>query len=210
MDCSGFLEILLQELHLYKGFALENHLYGCLSLWEQWAEGELVLVDGKGSWNDTFFDISLDTDWSQMGPTFGFAEESAPYMGSEPYRQAWHTVFTSPEWRELARVDAVEEPLLERAGELGAAWLVAALPTGELPAGFEPPSAAAATAAMAATAAAEEAQPTPTSEPPFMLKKGGKRGAAAYKKTRRTHGRRSLTPVHCHHTLQTTRRQKRV
>jgi hypothetical protein len=200
MDCSGFLDILQHELQAHKGLALENHLYGCLSLWEQWAEGELVLVDGKGSWNDTFFDISLDTDWSQMGPTFGFAEESPLYMGSEPYRRAWHTVFTSPEWRELARVDAVEEPLLERAGELGAAWLVAALPTGELPAGFEPPSAAAITAT--AIGPATDTTTATTGKRPKRA------GVAAYKRTRRTHGRRSLTPVHCHHTLQMTRRRK--
>jgi hypothetical protein len=194
MDCSGLLEIVTQEIQLFKGLALENHLYGCLSLWEQWAEGELMLIDGKGQWNDVFFDISLDSDWSQMGQTFGFEETSPPYTGSEAYRRAWHTVFTASEWKDIARVDAVEEPLFARGEELGAAWLLAALPTGELPAGFVP------------TETRKETREENTT--------GGKQrkrtGLTAYKKTRRTRGRRSLTPVHCHHTLQTTRRHKRV
>lgn len=199
MDISGFLQILETELQTNKGLAFENHLYGCLSLWEQWAEGELTLENGKGMWDGSgeMFDIAEDDCWTQMGPTFGFEETSEPYTGSEAYRAAWRTVLTTPEWRDLERVDALEEVLFARAAELGGVWLVAALPTGELPAGFDGKGVG---AGAGAGAAAEPGDP--------VIRKGKRGGIAAYKKTRRTHGRRSLTPVHSHHTLQKTRRQK--
>lgn len=198
MDISGFLQILETELQTNKGLAFENHLYGCLSLWEQWAEGDLVLENGKGAWDASgeMFDIASDDCWAEMGPTFGFEETSPTYTGSEAYRAAWHTVFTVDEWRDVARVDAVEEVLFARAAELGAVWLVAALPTGELPAGFDGKN------VEAGAGVVESADP--------VIRKGKRGGIAAYKKTRRTHGRRSLTPVHSHHTLQKTRRQKRI
>jgi hypothetical protein len=197
MDCSGLLQILVHELQTHKGLALENHLYGCLSLWEQWAEGELALIDGKGAWDDTTFDIHKEEDWSQMGPTFGFVEDSPAYTGSSAYRDAWRSVFTSVDWKDLERVDAVEEPLFAQIGELGLMWLQAALPTGELPEGFVPSGRRDVDAEAGAGAEAK-------------TKRNKRGGAAAYKKTRRTHGRRSLTPVHCHHTLQMTRRQKHI
>lgn len=198
MDCSGLLDVLISELQSHKGLALENHLYGCLSLWEQWAEGELTLIDGKGVWDGTSFDIQHEEDWGQMGPTFGFAEDSPVYTGSTAYRDAWRAVFTSVEWKDLDRVDAVEEPLFAQIGELGGMWLQAALPTGELPAGF------------VQTGGIEEVEKEKgkVEEAGTKAKRVKRGGAAVYKKTRRTHGRRSLTPVHCHHTLQMTRRQK--
>ena len=36
---ASFLHTLFVELEAHKGLALEAHLYGCLSLWEQWSEG---------------------------------------------------------------------------------------------------------------------------------------------------------------------------
>jgi hypothetical protein len=191
MDISGFVRILETELQANKGLALENHLYGCLSLWEQWAEGELTLENGKGVWDGESFDISADNSWSQMGPAFGFEETSPPYTGSEAYRAAWHLVFTSDEWKTLERVDAVEETLFGHLGALGAVWMAAALPTGELPPGFCP-------------------EVTETNEKEKPIKGFKRTGLAAYKKTRRTHGRRSLTPVNSHHTLKMTRRQKQT
>jgi hypothetical protein len=200
MDCSGLLHILERELHEHKGLALENHLYGCLSLWEQWAEGELSLIDGKGCWEEETFDIASDTDWSQIGETFGFEETSPPYTGSAPYREAWLQVFRSEAWKDTAKVDAVEEPLFARLEELKAVWMAAALPAGELPAGFVPPAADTAEADASVNVEGDR-------HPKGKARRGG---AAAYKKTRRTHGRRSLTPVHYHHTLQMTRRSKHV
>ena len=133
-----------------------------------------------------------------MGPTFGFEETSPPYTGSAPYREAWLQVFRSEAWKDTAKVDAVEEPLFAQIGEWGAVWLSAALPTGELPAEFVPPAADTAEADGPVNADIDR-------HPKGKARRGG---AAAYKKTRRTHGRRSLTPVHCHHTLQMTRRSK--
>jgi hypothetical protein len=212
MDVSGLLHTLFVELGEHTGLALENHLYGCLSLWEQWAEGALEIVEGIVQ-QDEEPPLNLQTpaDWQSVGQAFGFLDTAPPYTGSEAYRAAWQSVFSNPvEWRSLGRVDAVEGPFFERLEALGAIYMQAAMPTGELPASMneirtdEPVENEKMHESMDAGAGTGAG----TEEKAVVISSGG--GRHRYKRTRRTHGRRSLTPVHHRGRLFGITRRRRV
>lgn len=190
---TSLLHTLSVELGAHKGLALEAHLYGCLSLWEQWSEGVLEIEEGiVKEEGETPLDLRSVEDWERLGEVFGFTDSVPPYTGSEAYRSAWLSVFLHPlEWRNIGRVDAVEGPLFEKLEALGAVYMLAALPTGELPKGWVPP--------VDVTEEKNEKEET-------VLYRGGRQ---KYKHTRRTHGRRSLTPVHRDRHFSKTRRAVR-
>lgn len=210
MDVSGLLHTLLVELGEHKGLASENHLYGCLSLWEQWAEGALEIVEGIVQQDDEPpLNLQTPADWSSVGQAFGFLDTAPPYTGSEAYRAAWQSVFQNPvEWRSLGRVDAIEGPFFEQLDALGAVYIQAALPTGELPANMneirtdeqvENEKIHESTGSGAGAGSGEKAT---------TISNGG--GRHRYKRTRRTHGRRSLTPVQHRGRLFGVTRRRRV
>jgi hypothetical protein len=211
---ASLLRTLSVELEEHKGLALENHLYGCLSIWEQWAEGVLEIKGGvvNGEGEEDALDLQNAEDWAAVGQAFGFTEDAPLYTGSEAYQALWRSVFLHPvEWRSLGRVDAVEEPLFDRLEALGAVYMQAALATGELPRGWTPPVEH--TIVVEEVDGAEEekkqteqTEQTETGGAPRVPPVDGRR---KYKHTRRTHGRRSLSPVHHHNRrFGVTRRRK--
>jgi hypothetical protein len=185
-NVDALLSTLCAELETHKGLALEAHLYGCLSLWEQWSEGVMEIEGGVvKEEGEEPLNLSSAEDWERLGEVFGFTDTVPPYTGSEAYRSAWLSVFLNPlEWRNIGRVDAVEGPLFEKLEALGVVYMLAALPTGELPTGWTPP----------------------LTEREGVHKIQQQNGRRKYKHTRRTHGRRSLTPVHRDRHFSKTRR----
>ena len=122
MDVSGALHVLLREYETSKGLFFENHIYGCVSLLEQWIEGSL--------------DISgiVESEWDQIGANHGFYRPliaSAPYEGSAEYKEFWSRLFKQPPLSEKV-LDDFEEALWKAYKAANAIYFCGALATGDL------------------------------------------------------------------------------
>jgi hypothetical protein len=158
MDISGFEGIVFEEVRMWKGnsqavgivaanaLRFQNHLYGCLSVLEMFAEGEAdisgeagrVLVAKDFSENEVRFD--LITDFGKAGCDFGFLTDARGVFDgwSDKYREAWLWAWREIGWkRNLELVDELEKRLFEFIGEVEMEFFQAAMATGELEAEME-------------------------------------------------------------------------
>lgn len=156
MDISGFETIVFEEIRMWKGsgqtvgimaanaLRFQNHLYGCLSVLEMFAEGEgdisgeRFLVAKDLSDNEIRFD--LITDFGRAGCEFGFLTDARGVFDgwSDKYREAWHWAWRTIGWkRNLESVDELEKRLFAFVGEITLEFFQAAMATGELEAEME-------------------------------------------------------------------------
>ena len=148
MDVSGIVAALLKEFHRSKGLLFENHLYGCLSLLEQIAEGSADVSGTRLIFPAPLPSFDVNEDWASIGLTHGFYEDVSSetvnvlYMGSRNYYDTWLSLFTNRVT--LDELDALEDALFSQLKEAGADLFVGALAASEptVPAVCLPPPAA--------------------------------------------------------------------
>lgn len=151
MDISGFEAIVFEEVRMWKGngqavgivaanaLRFQNHLYGCLSVLEMFAEGEgdisgeRMLVAKDFSENEIRFD--LITDFGKAGCEFGFLIDARGVFDgwSDKYREAWLWAWREIGWKKsLDLVDELEKRLFAHVAEVELEFFQAAMATGEL------------------------------------------------------------------------------
>jgi hypothetical protein len=192
MDRAAFIATLTTEISGNPvSVALQNHLYGCISLLELLAEGHLSEVSA---------------DFSAVGAEYGFYDGSgANYAGSEPYRAAWEWAWKEMgEGHDLEAVDAFEDEFLRTAlrifGE--GSFFAKALAAGELSEEEVAAVAAALATPVAQPAAPATAAPANDSTVPVPTNKIPHR-----RKTRR---HRAITPLRSKRVTALTRRKRRA
>ena len=201
MDVSGALHVLLREYETSKGLFFENHVYGCISLLEQWIEGSLDLSGSHVTFGEGSPPFDLDAQWDQIGSHHGFYRPlvaEAPYEGSAEYKAFWLGLFRGPVLTEQV-LDVFEEAVWKAYKQIGAVYFCGALATGDLtPELLEKGLAAATvvTAAVAATVVPVVPVATVVPEP-----KPNRR-----RKTRDAPGNRILTPIKTHRRFALTRK----
>jgi len=135
MDVSGALHVLLREYETSKGLFFENHVYGCISLLEQWIEGSLDLSGSQMTFRDgTTPSFDIQEKWNDIGGSHGFYRpliRDAPYEGSPEYKAFWSTLFQGPPLSEQG-LDDFEEAVWKAYKETGALYFCGALATGDL------------------------------------------------------------------------------
>lgn len=151
MDISGFETTVFEEVKMWKGggqpvgvvaanaLRFQNHLYGCLSVLEMFAEGEAdisgekMLIAKDFSDNEIRFD--LISDFGKAGCEFGFLTDARGVFDgwSDKYREAWLWAWREIGWkRDLEMVDELEKRLFAHIGEVELEFFQAAMSTGEL------------------------------------------------------------------------------
>ena len=209
MDVSGALHVLLREYETSKGLFFENHVYGCISLLEQWIEGSLELSGSHVTFGEGSSPFDLDSQWDQIGAHHGFYRPliaEAPYEGSPEYKAFWSGLFRGPVLTEPV-LDVFEEAVWKVYKQIGAVYFCGALATGDLTpellekglATVAPvvPAAVVATVATVATVApATVPVPVTTSD-----QKSNRR-----RKTRDAPGNRIITPIKTHRRFALTRK----
>ena len=120
MDISGILTVLLAELNGTASLPFENHFYGCITLLEQWAEGDADLSGSLLTFKDgTLFDIS--GSWASIGTSHGFSDTTLSYEGSSNYKNLWMSIFATKRV-ELADLDAMEDAVFPEIVHHGAVF----------------------------------------------------------------------------------------
>lgn len=120
MDISGILTVLLAELNETASLPFENHFYGCITLLEQWAEGDADLSGSLLTFKDgTRFDIS--GSWASIGTSHGFSDTTLSYEGSSNYKNLWMSIFATKRV-ELADLDAMEDAVFPEIVHHGAVF----------------------------------------------------------------------------------------
>ena len=120
MDISGIVTVLLAELNGTASLPFENHFYGCITLLEQWAEGDADLSGSLLSFKDgTLFDIS--GSWASIGTSHGFSDTTLPYEGSSNYKNLWMSIFATKRV-ELTDLDAMEDTVFPEIVHHGAVF----------------------------------------------------------------------------------------
>jgi hypothetical protein len=201
MDVSGSVHVLLREYETSKGLFFENHVYGCISLLEQWMEGSLDLSGSHLTFREEGRPFDLEAQWDQIGSTHGFYRPlvvEAPYEGSPEYKALWKNLFRGPVLTESV-LDAFEEALWKAYKQIGAVYFCGALATGDLPPELleKGLTAAVATAAVPVTVAPA---PAPVAVATVPEPKHRRR------KTRDAPGNRIVTPIKTHRRFAFTRR----
>ena len=192
MDISGILTVLLAELNGTASLPFENHFYGCITLLEQWAEGDADLSGSLLTFKDgTLFDIS--GSWASIGTSHGFSDTTLPYEGSSNYKNLWMSIFATKRV-ELADLDAMEDAVFPEIVHHGAVFFADVWKNVSGDA-VEEATTTVATAAAAATTTAT----VPTN---VVVKPKVRR----HRKTRM--GRRIITPIRHPRRLCKTRKSK--
>ena len=202
MDVSGSVDVLLREFESSKGLLYENHVYGCVSLLEQWIEGSLDLSGTRITFRDETSPFDLEAQWDQVGAHHGFYRPlvaEAPYEGSPEYRALWKSLFTGPALS-VQLLDEFEEALWKAYKDAKAVYFCGALATGELtPELLEQGLATVATVAtVAPVVPVVPVVPTNTIITP----------TAALKRRRKTRDNSIITPIKTHRKFAFTRRGK--
>ena len=211
MDVSGALHVLLREYETSKGLFFENHVYGCISLLEQWIEGSLDLSGSHVTFQEGSPPFDLETQWDQIGSHHGFYRPlvaEAPYTGSPEYKALWNNLFRGPVLTEPV-LDAFEEAVWKAYKQIGAVYFCGALATGDLtPELLEKGLAATVatvvtvvpvvTAAVAPVVTAATAPSVPTTTPEQRPNRR--------RKTRDAPGNRIITPIKTHRRFALTRK----
>jgi len=156
MDISGFEAVVFEEVRMWRGsgqtvgimaanaLRFQNHLYGCLSVLEMFAEGEgdisgeRYLIAKDLSDNEIRFD--LIADFGKAGCEFGFLTDARGVFDgwSDKYRDAWHWAWRGIGWkRNLESVDELEKRLFAFVSGVELEFFQAAMATGELEAEME-------------------------------------------------------------------------
>jgi hypothetical protein len=155
MDVSGFVTTVIEEVKMWNigagkvtssigiaaanGLRFQNHLYGCLSILEMFAEeeadisSEKILIARDASDNEIKFD--LISDFGKCGCEFGFLTDVRGIFDawSDKYRAAWLWAWKEIGWkREIETVDEIERKLFEEISEIGLEYFQAAMASGEL------------------------------------------------------------------------------
>jgi hypothetical protein len=151
MDISGFEAIVFEEIKMWKGngqavgivaansLRFQNHLYGCLSILEMFAEGEAdisgerLLLAKDFSDNEVRFDLICD--FGKAGCEFGFLTDARGVFDgwSDKYREAWLWIWRDIGWgKKLETVDEIEKRLFGFIGDIELEFFQAAMATGEL------------------------------------------------------------------------------
>lgn len=188
MDRAAFIAALTTEISGNPvSIALQNHLYGCISVVELLAEGHLA---------------EIPTDFSAVGTEHGFYDGSGTtYIGSEPYRAAWEWAWKGMGvGRDLEEVDAFEDEFLRAAlrifGE--GSFFAKALAAGEL----SEEDHAAVSAALAIP------RPETISVPTNDEKAAAPTNKVPHR--RRTRRHRAITPLRSKRVTALTRRKRRT
>ena len=210
MDVSGDLHVLLREYETSKGLFFENHVYGCISLLEQWIEGSLELSGSHVTFGEGSAPFDLETQWDQIGAHHGFYRPlvaEAPYKGSPEYKAFWVGLFRGPVLTEQV-LDAFEEAVWKAYKQIGAVYFCGALATGDLTSELLEKGLASATVAPAAVAAtvvpaavAAPVAPAAVVAPVVPEPKPNRR-----RKTRDAPGNRIVTPIKTHRRFAFTRK----
>lgn len=160
MDISGFVKTVLEEVTMWNGgggggsgsgqlvgiaaangLRFQNHLYGCLSVLEVFAEGEADISGDRGvlliarDMSDVETRFDLIGDFSKAGCEFGFLTDTRGVFDawSDKYRGAWLWAWKEIGWKKnLERVDEIERQLFVGISEQGLEFFQAAMATGEL------------------------------------------------------------------------------
>ena len=168
----------------------QNHFYGCVSVMEMLASGEL----------GGLVDIS-SVDFSNIGVEFGFYDNPASAFtgGGETYRSAWQWGWENLSGN-LAVVDEFEEATLAkmRSASQEPAFFVAALAAGELPADM----AAAADELLAAGDSGDSGKASEASQA------SSQQASKPAKKSRRRTRRHGVTPIQRRRLTAYTRRKR--
>lgn len=192
MDISGILTVLLAELNGTASLPFENHFYGCITLLEQWAEGDADLSGSLLTFKDgTLFDIS--GSWASIGTSHGFSDTTLPYEGSSNYKNLWMSIFATKRV-ELADLDAMEDAVFPEIVHHGAVFFA---DVWKNVSGDAVEEAIAAAVATTATATATATVPTNVIVKPKVRR---------HRKTRM--GRRIITPIRHPRRLCKTRKSK--
>ena len=211
MDVSGSVDVLLREFESSKGLLYENHVYGCVSLLEQWIEGSLDLSGTRITFRDETSPFDLEAQWDQVGAHHGFYRPlvaEAPYEGSPEYRALWKSLFTGPALS-VQLLDDFEEALWKAYKDAKAVYFCGALATGELtPELLEQGLATVVTAAVAATAVTAVTAVTAAVAAPVVPAVPTNTPTAALKRRRKTRDNRIITPIKTHRKFAFTRRGK--
>lgn len=202
MDVSGALHVLLREYETSKGLFFENHVYGCISLLEQWIEGSLDLSGSHVTFGEGSAPFDLDTQWDQIGAHHGFYRPlvaEAPYKGSPEYKALWNNLFRGPVLTEQV-LDVFEEAVWKAYKQIGAVYFCGALATGDLTSELLEKGLAVApiatVAPVATVATVVPVAPATVPEP-----KPNRR-----RKTRDAPGNRIVTPIKTHRRFAFTRK----
>ena len=205
MDVSGALHVLLREYETSKGLFFENHVYGCISLLEQWIEGSLDLSGSHVTFQEGSPPFDLDAQWDEIGSHHGFYRPlvaEAPYEGSPEYKAFWLSLFRGPVLTEPV-LDAFEEAVWKAYKQIGAVYFCGALATGDLtPELLEKGLASVVTAAVATAATVAPVAPVVTVVPATMPEQRPNRR----RKTRDAPGNRIVTPIKTHRRFALTRK----
>ena len=222
MDVSGALHVLLREYETSKGLFFENHVYGCISLLEQWIEGSLDLSGSHVTFGEGSSPFDLDSQWDQIGAHHGFYRPlvvEAPYEGSAEYKAFWLGLFRGPVLTE-AVLDAFEEAVWKAYKQIGAVYFCGALATGDLTPELLEKGLAAATVAPVATAVAATVAPVATAAVAATVATAAVAATVApvvpattpepkpnrRRKTRDAPGNRIITPIKTHRRFALTRK----
>jgi hypothetical protein len=222
MDVSGALHVLLREYETSKGLFFENHVYGCISLLEQWIEGSLDLSGSHVTFGEGSSPFDLDSQWDQIGAHHGFYRPlvvEAPYEGSAEYKAFWLVLFRGPVLTE-AVLDAFEEAVWKAYKQIGAVYFCGALATGDLTPELLEKGLAAATVAPVATAVAATVAPVATAAVAATVATAAVAATVApvvpattpepkpnrRRKTRDAPGNRIITPIKTHRRFALTRK----
>jgi len=207
MDVSGALHVLLREYETSKGLFFENHVYGCISLLEQWIEGSLELSGSPVTFGEGGSPFDLETQWDEIGAHHGFYRPlvaEAPYKGSLEYKAFWIGLFQGPVLTEQV-LDVFEEAVWKAYKQIGAVYFCGALATGDLTSELLEKGLAAVTVAPVATAVAAAVVPVAPVAPVVPATtpepKPNRR-----RKTRDAPGNRIVTPIKTHRRFALTRK----
>jgi len=207
MDVSGALHVLLREYETSKGLFFENHVYGCISLLEQWIEGSLDLSGSHVTFPEGGSPFDLETQWDEIGAHHGFYRPlvaEAPYRGSAEYKAFWVSLFRGPVLTEQV-LDVFEEAVWKAYKQIGAVYFCGALATGDLtPELLEKGLATVVpvvTAAVAATVPVATVATVATVVTAVPEPKPNRR-----RKTRDAPGNRIVTPIKTHRRFAFTRK----
>ena len=200
MDVSGALHVLLREYETSKGLFFENHVYGCISLLEQWIEGSLDLSGSHVTFQEGSPPFDLETQWDQIGSHHGFYRPlvaEAPYEGSPEYKAFWVSLFRGPVLTEPV-LDVFEEAVWKAYKQIGAVYFCGALATGDLTPELLEKGLAATVATVAPVVTAATAPSVPTTTPEQRPNRR--------RKTRDAPGNRIITPIKTHRRFALTRK----
>jgi hypothetical protein len=213
MDVSGALHVLLREYETSKGLFFENHVYGCISLLEQWIEGSLDLSGSHVTFQEGSPPFDLDAQWNEIGAHHGFYRPlvaEAPYEGSAEYKAFWSSLFRGPVLTEKV-LDVFEEAVWKAYKQIGAVYFCGALATGDLTPELLEKGLAAATVAPVVTAAvAATVAPVVTAVAatvvPVVPATTTEQKPNRRRKTRDAPGNRIVTPIKTHRRFALTRK----